>query len=80
MKRLKDEKYQGFTIRFEKSGGVVHAFLKSAPKNIGPVDTYSFIGTGYTKDVAFKQAKDRIDLELEGLYRAYNYAPRFGGF
>jgi len=80
MKKLKDEKYEGFTIGFVKERGLVSAYLKRAPSHIGSVDKTRSIGVGYTKAVALANAKSTIDDELEGLYRAYNYAPRFGGF
>ena len=77
---MKNEKYKGFTLKFKKQGNLVFAYLKSTPKHIGPVDTYRHIGIGPTKQLAFKHAKDSIDLELEGLERAYQYAPRYGNW
>ena len=72
---MKKEKYKGFTLKFKKQGNLVYAYLQRAPKHIGSVDTYRHIGIGPTKQLAFQHAKDSIDLELEGLERAYEYAP-----
>ena len=83
MKKLKDEKYKGFTIGFGRSQDRIFAHLKRAPKNIGPVDTTRPIGWGFTKSDTLKRAKMHIEValynyknfELED--RIMDYAPGF---
>jgi len=67
--KMKDAKYNGFTIGFGKGPEKVYAYLKSAPKRIGSVDKNRPVGSGFTKKEALEEAKRTIEFEIESFER-----------